>query len=238
MRVKIEGHVESLTKAVHGGSDVLRKNLVFWIEPGRDPQDPYREHISGSRVQNNGSTIVDSGGKAIQFNLGQQNRGWIEYSVGDAVKSIDKAGALFAWIKTDILDYWGGIVNRGGVNDQGDDFGLWVARGNVGAWFNYPDNRRRMNSKGSIPSGKWTLVGVCWDDRNAVFYIDGKEEGMVALTPAELPTRRNSRISIGSNAPGGHDPYNGLVGSIMIYNRPLTAPEASLLFVGTKLKFK
>jgi len=52
------------------------------------------------------------------------------------------------------------------------------------------------------------------------------------------PQRRNSRISIGSNPPGGHDPYNGLVGSIMIYNRPLTPPEASLLYVGTRLKFR
>jgi tRNA A-37 threonylcarbamoyl transferase component Bud32/tetratricopeptide (TPR) repeat protein len=239
MRVKIEGHVETLTKAVYGGSDILRKNLVFWVEPGRDPQDPYREHVTGSRVQNNGSTIVDAGGtKVLQFNLGQANRGWLEYPTGDAVKSIDKGGAVFAWIKTDILDYWGGIVNRGGVNDQGDDFGLWIARGNVGAWFNYPDNRRRITSKGTIPANKWTLIGVAWDDRNAVFYIDGKEEGVIALTPAELPVRRNSRISIGSNPPGGHDPYNGLVGSIMIYNRALTPPEASLLYVGTKLKFR
>ena len=238
MRVKIESHVETLTKAVYGGSDVLRKNLVFWVEPSRDPQDPYREYVSGSRVQNNGSTIVDSGAKAIQFNIGPTNRGWIEYPAVEAVKTIDKSGSIFAWIKTDILDYWGGIVNRGGANDQNDDFGLWVGRGNVGAQFNWPDSRRRLSSKGLIPSGKWTLVGICWDDRNAVFYIDGKEEGVQSLTPADLPPRRNSRIAIGSNAAGGHEPYNGLVGSIMIYNRPLTAPEASLLYVGTKLKFR
>jgi hypothetical protein len=195
--------------------------------------------VSGARVQNNGSTIVtDSGTKVLQFNLGQVNRGWLEYPAADAVKSIDKGGAVFAWIKTDILEYNGGIVNRGGLNDTGDDFGLWVSNGKVGAWFNYPDNRRRISSKGLIPSGKWTLVGVAWDDRTAVFYIDGKEEGTAALTPAELPMRRNSRISIGSNPPGGHDPYNGLVGSIMIYNRPLTGTEASLLYVGTRLKFR
>jgi len=58
------------------------------------------------------------------------------------------------------------------------------------------------------------------------------------LTPVELPQRRNSRISIGSNPPGGHDPYSGLVGSVMIYNRPLTAPEVSLLYLGTRLKFR
>ncbi|HVE39598.1 MAG TPA: protein kinase [Planctomycetota bacterium] len=239
LRVKVEGYIETITKAVYGGTDILRRNLVFWVEPGREPTDPYREHVSGGKAQNNGSTIItDSGTKVFQFNIGQQNRGWIEYPASDTVKSIDKAGSVFAWIKTDILDYWGGIVNRGGVNDQYDDFGLWVARGNVGAWFNYPDNRRRMNSKGTIASGKWTLVGVAWDERNATFFIDGKEEGGATLTAAELPQRRTSRISIGSNPPGGQDPYNGLVGSVMIYNKPLTAPEASLLYLGTRLKFK
>src|SRR4029077_20195064 len=110
-----------------------RKNLVFWVEPSREPTDPYREHVSGARVQNNGSTIVDAGGyKVLQFNLGQANRGWIEDPGSESVKSVDQGREIFAWIKTDILDYWGGIVNRGGANDTGDDFGLWVARGNVG----------------------------------------------------------------------------------------------------------
>jgi len=239
LRVKVEGYIETITKAVYGGSDILRKNLVFWVEPSREPTDPYREHVSGAKVQNNGSTIItDSGAKVFQFNIGQQNRGWIEYPASDAVRTIDKAGSMFAWIKTDILDYWGGIVNRGGVNDTVDDFGLWVGRGSVGAWFNFPENRRRLNSKGLIPSGKWSLVGVAWDERNATFYIDGKEEGVMTLTAAELPQRRTARISIGSNPPGGQDPYNGLVGSVMIYNKPLTAPEASLLYLGTRLKFK
>jgi hypothetical protein len=237
-RVKVEGYIETISKAIYGGSDILRKNLVFWVEPGREPSDPYREHVSGGKVQNNGGTIVDSGAKAIQFNIGPQARNWLEYPASDAVRSMDKAGSLFAWIKTEVLDYYGGIVNRGGVNDQYDDFGLWVARGSVGAWFNFPDNRRRLNSKGLIPSGKWTLVGVAWDERNAVFYIDGKEEGVMTLKAAELPGRHTARVSIGSNPPGGHDPYNGLVGSVMIYNKALSGPEASLLYLGTRLKFK
>jgi hypothetical protein len=239
LRVKVEGYIETITKAVYGGTDILRKNLVFWVEPSREPTDPYREHVSGAKVQNNGSTIItDSGAKAFQFNIGPQSRGWLEYPASDAVRSIDKSGSMFAWIKTETLDYWGGIVNRGGAADQFDDFGLWVGRGSVGAWFNFPENKRRMNSKGLIPSGKWTLVGVSWDERSATFYIDGKEEGVTSLAAVEVPGRHNARISIGDNPPGGHDPYNGLIGSVMIYNRPLTAPEASLLYLGTRLKFK
>jgi hypothetical protein len=76
------------------------------------------------------------------------------------VKSIDKGGAVFAWIKTDILDYNGGIVNRGGVNDPDDDFGLWVVQRQRRRLVQLPDNRRRLSSKGLIPSGKWTLVGL------------------------------------------------------------------------------
>jgi serine/threonine protein kinase len=237
-RVKIEGHVEALTKAVYGGGDILRKGLVFWVEPGRDPADPYREHVYGSKVQNNGSMIVDSGGKAIQFNVGQQRGSWIEYPAVEAVRGIDKAGTLFAWIKADNLDYWGGIVNRGGVSENVDDFGLWVGRGNVGAWFNYPDNKKRLSSRGPIPPGRWTLVGVAWDERNAIFYVDGKEEGSNVLTPGEVPPRRNTKIAIGSNPPGGHDFFIGLVGAVMIYNRPLTAPESSLLYMGTRARFR
>jgi hypothetical protein len=126
------------------------------------------------------------------------------------VKSIDKAGAVFAWIKTDILDYFGGIVNRGGVNDQYDDFGLWVAAGNVGAWFNYPDNRRRLNSKSAIPSGKWTLVGVSWDDRNAIVLHRRQGRRRDALTPAELPQRRTTPHLDRQQPARRPRPYNGL----------------------------
>jgi hypothetical protein len=238
-RVKIEGHVESLTKAIYGGSDMLRKNLVFWVEPGRDPQDPFREHVYNSKVQNNGGTTADSGGvKVMQFNVGQQNRGWLEYTVSDAVKGIDKTGAMFAWIKTDMVDYWGGIVSRGGAFEQTDDFSLWVGRSNVGGWFNWPENRRRIQSKGTIAVNKWTLVGLSWDERTAVFYLDGKEDGQVTLATGEVPQRKSQKVAIGSNPAGGHDPYVGLVGSVMIYNRSLTPQEVSLLYMGTRQRFK
>jgi hypothetical protein len=73
-------------------------------------------------VTNNGCQVVDSGARALQFNVGPANRGWIEYPAADTVRSIDKAGSLFAWIKTDMPDFVGGVVNRGGVSEAVDDF--------------------------------------------------------------------------------------------------------------------
>jgi hypothetical protein len=238
LRLKVESHVESLTKAVYGSSDILRKGLVFWVEPGKEPSDPFREHVNGSKVTNNGCQVVDSGARALQFNLGPANRGWIEYPAADTVRSIDKAGSLFAWIKTDMPDFVGGVVNRGGVSEAVDDFGLWVMRGQVGSWFNYPENRKRLSSKGPIAAGRWTLIGVTWDERNAAFFVDGKEDSVHALTPIELPQRRNTKVSIGSNPPGGHDYYLGLVGSVMIYNRTLSPQESMILFNGTRMRFR
>ena len=95
-----------------------------------------------------------------------------------------------------------------------------------------------QSSKGQIAPGRWTLIGVAWDDRNVAFYIDGKEDSVHPLAPVEVPQRRNSKVSIGSNPPGGHDPYSGLVGSVLIYNRPLSPQEALVLFNGTRMRFK
>jgi hypothetical protein len=108
----------------------------------------------------------------------------------------------------------------------------------VAAWFNYPDNRRAFNSVGSIQSGQWSLIGVSWDEREGVIYIDGKEDSRHPLTAVELPQRRNQKVSIGSNPPGGHDPYVGLVGTVMIYNRPIGAGEAMQLYVGMRSRFQ
>jgi protein kinase-like protein/concanavalin A-like lectin/glucanase superfamily protein/carbohydrate binding protein with CBM35 domain len=240
-RLRVESQIESIYKAL-GGAEALRKGLVFWVEPGRDPQDPYREYTAGGKVTNNGTTVVDSGGRAFSFTAAQRagpNATWLEYACSEPLKAVDKNGAIFAWIKSDNYEQQiGGVVNRGGVNETVDDFGLWVQRGQLAFWANYPDNRRRQSSRGTLIPAKWSLVGVSWDERNAVLYIDGKEDSTHALTPAELPTRRNQRISVGSNPPGGQDPYTGLVGSVMIYNRPVAGAEAMQLFMGTRARFR
>ena len=239
-RLKVEGHVEALYKVL-GGNELLKKGLVFWVEPGKEPQDPYRDFMSGSRVTNNGVTIADSGGRALSFapRGGGMGPAWLEYACTDAVRAIDKNGSVFSWVKSDNPDQQrGGVVNRGGASEQVDDFGLWVSQGRVAAWFNYPDNRRLAFSRATLAAAKWALVGVTWDERSAIVYIDGKEDSVHPLTAAELPQRRNQKLSIGSNPPGGHDPYIGLVGCVMIYNRPLTAQEAMTLYMGTRARFR
>jgi hypothetical protein len=102
---------------------------------------------------------------------------------------------------------------------------------------NWPARRARMGrSKDTIVAGKWTLIGVTWDERKLTFYIDGKDQGSVPMP--ESPLRRSSRIHVGANPPGGTEWYSGLIGAVMVYSRPLTPSDAMGLFSSTRNRFR
>ncbi|HXX93600.1 MAG TPA: LamG domain-containing protein, partial [Planctomycetota bacterium] len=239
-KLRIETQIEGITKALGSSSEAPRRGLVFWVEPGRDPQDPYRELVYGAKATNFGSSVADSGARALSFTPGRGGAGptWVEYPCSEALRAVDKAGSLFAWVKSDTFDQNAGIIDRGGGGDPTDDLGMWVLRNQLSFWANYPENRKRLVSKGTLSPGKWVHLGLSWDDRSVAFFIDGREDSVQALTPLELPVRKNQRLSLGDNPAGGHEPFTGLVGSVMIYNRPLGAPEVAQLFLATRTHFR
>jgi tRNA A-37 threonylcarbamoyl transferase component Bud32 len=239
-RLRIESQIEAIYKAQGGGNESLRRGLVFWVEPGKEPQEPYREFVYGAKASNFGATVADSGARALSFAPGRAGVGptWVEYPCSEALKAVEKAGSMFAWAKSDNFDQNAGIIDRGGQGDPLDDFGMWVQRNQLSWWANFPDNRKRLVSKGTLSPGKWVHLGISWDDRTVAFFIDGKEDSVHPLTPIELPQRRNQRLSIGDNPAGGHEPFNGWVGSVMIYNRPVAAPEVAQLFLATRTRFR
>jgi hypothetical protein len=152
---------------------------------------------------------------------------------------MDRVGSMFAWVKTDNLAHWGGIVDRGHL-EKGidvDDVALFVNQGFVEFWYNWPARRARLGrSKDTIAAGKWTLIGVTWNERAVTFYIDGRDQGSVALP--DSPLRRSSRVQVGANPPGGTEWYAGLIGAVMIYNRPLSPNDAMSLFVSTRVRYR
>jgi tRNA A-37 threonylcarbamoyl transferase component Bud32 len=241
-RLKLDAQIESLYKSL-GGQDTIRKGLVFWVEPGKDPLEPYREHISGSRPQNYGATVADSGARALSF-AGRTQAGatFVEYPASEAARAVGDLGAVFVWVKADSFDPFAGIVDRGearrGAQDV-DDFALFIWRGQVVAWFHYPESRQfRYSSKGTLPGNRWVLCGFTWDSKNVTFYIDGKEDSTVPVAAGNLPPRRGTRFFVGSNPPGGHEEFKGLVGSVLVYNRALSSQEVMQLYLSTRARFK
>jgi len=232
-RAKLEAKVEGLYNDLAGA--MSRSGLVFWVEPGRSAADPFRDLASGSKPSNQGATVSDAAGvKALAF-----AKSFVSYDCPIPVQAMDRVGSMFAWVKTDNLAHWGGIVDRGHL-EKGidvDDIALFVNQGYVEFWYNWPARRARLGrSKDTIAAGKWTLIGVTWNERAVTFYIDGKDQGSVALP--DSPLRRSSRVQVGANPPGGTEWYAGLIGAVMIYNRPLSPNDAMSLFVSTRVRYR
>lgn len=232
-RARIEAKVETLINELAG--QMNRAGLVFWVEPGRSAGDPFRDLASNSRPTNNGATLSEAGGvKSLAF-----KQTYVQYDVPASVQGVEKTGSIFAWVKCESLAQWGGIVNRGLIDKavDYDDFALFLNQGYVEVWFNWPAHRARTGrSKTTVAAGKWTLIGCTWDPAKLTFYIDGREDGSVALT--ESPLRRTARVMVGADLPGGPEWYTGLIGAAMIYNRPLTPSDAMGLYVSTRVRFR
>jgi hypothetical protein len=119
------------------------------------------------------------------------------------------------------------------------DLGLWIAGSGFTAWFNYPENQTGYSMRGTLTTGRWILLGVTWDERTITFYVDGRESGIAPIAPNGLPNKRPPKLHIGQTlADGVTDPQVGLIGSVRIYDRPLTPQEAAQLHAATRSKFR
>jgi hypothetical protein len=233
-RLKTEGHLEGLYKVV--GGDGLKRGLVFWVEPASAGTDPLRELTQGGKYLNTQGALSTVGTKALQF----QQRSWVDYAANEAVKAVDRAGSMFGWVRSDfVAQMQGSIVNRGDDQLRQDDFALMIAnRGRLFVFFNLPEARQSYSSRGTVPQSQWTLVGATWDEKEVTLYIDGHVDSVLPVQPMALPQRRTSKMTIGCDNPGSPDQFLGLIGSVMVYNRPLTSAEAAALYYGTRAKFR
>lgn len=229
-RAELQKRVDGLAEKAYGG-DFPRRGLVFWVEPGRDPADPYRELVSGAKATNHGAK-VDPTTKALSF-----NQAWIDYAAPPAVRQIENQGSVFAWIKADAFPS-GGLTNRGEGNK--DDFAFMVFRGKGGIFTNWPENtypEKLYLTKSPLPLKRWTHLGAVWNERSVGLFLDGKPDGEYPLT-TKAPIRRSGVVSVGSNPPGGHEYFGGMIGSVAIYNRALSAAEVGQLHTTGKGRFR
>lgn len=232
-RAELQKRIDGLAEKAYG-NDIPRRGLVFWVEPGRDPSDPFRDLVSGAKATNHGAK-TDPATKTLSF-----KQTWIDYAASPAVAQIREQGSIFAWIKADAFPP-GGLVNRGGDGVRAeDDFGLWVSRGKGGHFGSWPENRypdSMYTTKSPLPLGRWTHLGAVWNERSVWLFIDGKLDAESPLKTG-VPIRRGGVVSVGSNPPGGHEYFTGLMGSAMMYNRALPPAEVAQLHAAGRGRFR
>ncbi len=227
-KIRVEGQVEALYKSI--GGDALKKGLVFWVEPGRDSGDSFRELVFGARSTNTGAQVADAG-RALSF-----GGSFVDYAAPDAVKNVDRAGSIFFWIRNEAP--FAAIFNRAEPERGLNDLWLWIQGNVLTLGFHFPENQRRYVSRGAVPTSRWVFCGATWDERSVTFHIDGKEDSVFPIGPNPVfPPRRLSRMRIGAYAVPGSD-FRGLAGSVMLYNRALPTPEATQLFMSTRARYR
>jgi len=219
-RAKVEKRIEGLLP----GKDVPRNGLVFWVEPSRTAADATRDLISGAKpAVNDSSVTTDSGVKVLSF-----SGSTLQYAASDAVKAIERRGSVFTWVKGKSYEGWAILASRTGAS--GGDFELWTG-GNGVAWYMYLDaaNYPAYQAKAALTPGTWTLLGASWNDKTLRLYVDGREDSTVSMESA--PPKRSGVLSVGVS-------FEGLVGSVLIYNRDVSAQDALHIFTAGRGKFK
>jgi len=162
--------------------------------------------------------------------------GTMDYAAPDPVRAVEQQGSIFVWIKVGADA--GTIAARADPGTGAYDFWLWLgAGGQVALYANYPDWQGAYSGP-ALPAVTWALLGVTWDEKTVAFYVDGKETGTAPADPAGLPRRRSSRFQVGADPSGEKVEPAGLIGSVMVYNRPLPAQEVSILHLGTRARFR
>lgn len=118
------------------------------------------------------------------------------------------------WLKPDALP--SGEQARAMLMDQNGRFGIALA----------PDGTLRCRSvvgKTKAAVGVWTHLACVHDGVTLTTYVNGVAEGSAAnsLSDTEDP------VFVGSDSPGGGDPFEGTIDNLRIWSEPLSAAEVA-----------
>lgn len=127
----------------------------------------------------------------------------------------------------------GGLTtNWQGLVSKGEGSGWRVARNAGNPRLDYAGGlgNTGANATSDITAGLHHLTAVTDTQRGTYIYIDGILEAHVPSTPA-LENRENF-MTIGNNGDELSRAWNGTIDDVLIFNRPLSGPEVSVIYNG------
>ena len=144
------------------------------------------------------------------------------------------AGTFEAWAAPDLSAKWDSTAPISGsgyvISSPHGLLKLYVANGYWG--FVYGEDRRGP----ACIDGRWAHLVATWSGFEARFYIDGKEvmsqTGPIKFSSPGFPYSQNSpTFTIGAYSRGQHlRQFQGLIGGVKLYNRPLSSEEISISY--------
>jgi len=247
-KLKTEKRVQGALSSGNSVENLKAAGLVFWVNPGTDLSGAGRELLSGTIPKFVGAVpvVAENGIKAFKL-----SETYPTFAATEPVKAVSKTGSAFVWFRMDkSVGTNNGFLFKGvpaspKVGQGRTEYSIMSYGERIILFFNWPDNdwpgvegKTAFYSKRPAPLGKWTMVGATWDGATISLYINGERD--ISYKSPLTPTRRNddSIVGLGCDPAGANQPFIGLMGGAMVFNRALTEAEIRQLYLKSGIQGK
>lgn len=137
-----------------------------------------------------------------------------------------------AWVRTDASA--GTILQKG--SSMTDEYELGVSQGKAYFTLNAGGADLVATALGtsSIAGGAWHhIVGVRSEDKTALLYVDGVQEGSSSFSGSDVSIWANNALIIGAHGNEAANPLAGTIDEVRIYTRALSSVEIQEMYADT-----
>lgn len=146
------------------------------------------------------------------------------------IPTANSAFTMMAWIKPDVHNGAKAIISWGSAAANQSNC-LRLAYGEGGGTYqikHYFWGNDLLTGVSNL-SGAWHHLAVTYDGLNRKLFLDGKQ--IDSNIPGAVSVA-STAIQIGRSVPAGGEFFDGSIDEVRVYNRPLSANEINLLYVG------
>lgn len=138
-----------------------------------------------------------------------------------------------AWVKTDANV--GTIVQKGSSTADEYEFGISDGRAYFTLNAGGADLLATAAGTSSINDGAWHhVVGVRSEERTALLYVDGIQEGSSSFSGSDTSIYANNALIIGAHGNEAANPLAGTIDEVRVYNRALSSTEVQDMYTNAQ----
>jgi parallel beta-helix repeat protein len=217
--------------------DFDRSLLAYWAMDYYNDSGIYDNstyHNFGTFDGGIGTSNLTAGvrGNALTFNGISDN-----INLGDDTLDMGTNNfTLAAWVKTDTVDYWKGIIAKGGSGGAG--YALLLSPTGIPDFSIQYDVNTHITAVNEIDDNNWHHVVMSADRGGDVYiYIDSILDKQADISSQSGSTNNDANLRLGSFSDGAQWLLNGSLDEIMIFNRTLSQTEVKALYNSKVNKF-
>jgi len=213
---------------------------VFDMHGARD-FEKYKQvglwHLDEGRGKQAKDTSIYNGKHPGQL-VGVEERAWVDGRTGRALQldgrddyvdvgkrrelSPPKGLTVSAWIEPDTTEGTQAILSKADTGATGSGYALRLVDGCLEATVYGADGTRVVASAEGIAADVWQHVGMTWNRKEVVVYLNGKRR---AGTPCGKRSKSANRLLFGRDSTTATSFYRGAIDEVRVYNVAMTSSD-------------